>query len=282
MEALSETGVSWDQAVRTAVSDFVQHPAATGVAVGLQYFPLGGQAPLSCEADYATPAVELALLPENAPALVQSLDMGETAGSASTGPALQGAIDYMKLAAVERPYAMHTVVLVTAGLPTECEPADVSGLASIAAAAHVESPYVNTLVIALGSGLESLHELASAGSTEQAHLIAGGDVTEQVRNILLDLFTIGPGCVFELPLPPEGEELDVRRMSVQVVDVVSREWITIPSVNSPEDCALNGDEGWFLHDPVTPTRIELCAGTCTKMPGSDVQILFDCAPPPRP
>jgi hypothetical protein len=282
MQTLSETGVSWDQAVRTAVSEFVQHPAAAGRLVGLQYFPLGGQAPLSCEADYATPAVELAPLPENAPAVVQSLQMGEMGGGSPTGPALQGAIDYMKLAAVERQHAIHTVVLVTAGLPAECQPADVSGLASIAAAGLVESPYVSTLVIALGSALESLHELATAGSTEQAHLIAGGDVTEQVRNILVGSFTASPGCVFELPQPPEGEQFDLRGIYVQYANSVASDWITIPRVDSPEDCALNGDEGWFFDDPVTPSRIELCAGTCEKMPGSQVQILFGCTPQPTP
>src|SRR5260221_5875564 len=69
---------SWWQAAQQAVTSFVNDPRAAGMVpgqgtpamtVGLQFFPLGGIAPESCQANYEMPDVELGLLPCNASAL---------------------------------------------------------------------------------------------------------------------------------------------------------------------------------------------------------------------
>src|SRR5678815_2700402 len=82
----------WHQAT-AALSAFVDDPASSGLAVGLQYFPLIS----ACDpAGYAIPAIPIAALPGNAAAIKDSLASQTPFGETPTLPALRGAIEYAR------------------------------------------------------------------------------------------------------------------------------------------------------------------------------------------
>jgi hypothetical protein len=83
---------------------------------------------------------------------------------------LRGAIAHMKAWAPAHPGRRPGVVLVTDGFPTECDPQDITDIASIAAEGADNEPVVRTYVIGLnlGLGAAKLDELARAGRTGHA------------------------------------------------------------------------------------------------------------------
>jgi hypothetical protein len=169
---------TWWTVATNAIRMFLNDPAAAGTGVGLQYFPLGGIAPASCMADYATPEVEIAALPGNIGALTASLAMHEPIAFTPTAPALQGAIAHMKAWAPAHPGRVPAVVFVTDGFPTECDPQDIDDVAGIAASGVASAPVVRTFVIGLNLGLGGANYdvLANAGGTGHVMSI-NSDVT---------------------------------------------------------------------------------------------------------
>ena len=275
--AMGQSGTGYWEAARVGLSNFVQHPVADGINIGLQYFPLGGQAPASCLASYATPAVDIAALPDNAPAILESLAADAPAGSSPTGPALQGAIERMKAWRSLHNDRRGVIVLVTAGPPTECEPLDTAGLAVIASAG-LEDASVETFVVGLGPGLESLHEVAQAGGSYEARLITGDRMELQLESTLFQIVGRSAPCTLEVPLPPAGEAFPVGLVAVFFRPAGSTEQYEIPMLNNGAECPLAQDHGWFFDDPVAPTRMELCPGTCAQMPGKEIAMVFGCPP----
>lgn len=71
-------------------------------------------------------------------------------------------------------------------------------------------------------------------------------------------------CVYELPAPPAGEELDPLRVNVEYTPGGGGPSETIPNVGSYERCTA---EGWYYEgeDPAAPERIVLCPNTCRRL-----------------
>lgn len=84
-------------------------------------------------------------------------------------------------------------------------------------------------------------------------------------------------CTYDIPPPPEGENLDPNRVNF-VYTPSGGSPTTVPRVESEAACA--GGQGWYYDDPVFPTQILLCPATCTVL-GNDgegeVDIQFGCA-----
>jgi hypothetical protein len=269
------TGTWWAGAV-AGLTSFVRDPAAAGIGVGLQYFPLGGVAPASCTAAYSTPEIAIAALPANANALSASIASHSPTTFTPTGPALAGALAHMKSWASSHAGRAPAVVLVTDGLPTECEPQLIADIAILAKNAFETSPSVRTHVVGLnlGPGKENLDQIAKAGGTHRALFIDGGTVGASLASALLNAAKGDFSCTFPLPAPQMGR-LDPSLVNVQYTAVTQQG--TLFHVTTPGDCAASGGQGWYYDNALTPKQIILCPQACEQRPSRTYQVVLGCA-----
>ena len=69
-------------------------------------------------------------------------------------------------------------------------------------------------------------------------------------------------CVYEMPVPPAGEELDPGLVNIRYTPGGGSEEV-IPNVGSFDRCT---GEGWYYEgDPSDPERILLCPNTCRRL-----------------
>jgi hypothetical protein len=88
-------------------------------------------------------------------------------------------------------------------------------------------------------------------------------------------------CVWDIPDPPEGEELNPNGVEVQLT--VDGQLEELEKFDSAEAC---GDaDGWFFEpDNSNPVSVRVCPATCDIVQAADeakVDIVFGCAPPPE-
>ena len=71
-------------------------------------------------------------------------------------------------------------------------------------------------------------------------------------------------CVYEIPAPPDGEELDPLKVNVEYTPGGGGPVETIPNVGMFSRCT---GEGWYYEgeDPANPERIVLCPNTCRRL-----------------
>ncbi|HVU03932.1 MAG TPA: VWA domain-containing protein [Polyangiaceae bacterium] len=275
---------TWWDAMSAGFEAFVDATGAAGANVGVQYFPLGGIAPASCNAGYATPEVELGLLPGNATALKASVESHAPTGFTPTGPALSGAIAHMKTWAASHPGRAPMVALVTDGFPTECDPQQITDVAAIAEQGFTTDPVVRTFVVAmnLGGSASSMGQIAKAGGGS-VFTVDSGDLAAGLRDALLDVLTpppLGGSCDLPLPSPPSGQAIDPTKVNVVLgADATHPGEENVPRVSNVAECISGG--GWYYDDPVSPTKIDLCPATCAGLGGRSLSVLAYCGPTPR-
>ncbi len=84
-------------------------------------------------------------------------------------------------------------------------------------------------------------------------------------------------CVYDLPPPPPGEELDTGFVNIRYTPGGGTQE-TIPNVGSFDRCT---GEGWYYEgDPTDPERIVLCPNTCRRLEGDAagrVDLAVGCA-----
>jgi len=169
--------------VRSAVGEFLRAPQSAGMGIGIGFF---GYHPLVCSctscapADYATPAVSVGLLPQNADPVIAALAAVQPTGETPTGPALRGACQYAGVRRQAAPSRRVAILLVTDGLPEAplssakggCNPTLAD---AVAAAQQCLSDGVRTYVLGVGPALEALGQIAAAGGTTRAYLASTGE-----------------------------------------------------------------------------------------------------------
>lgn len=268
------SNTTWWDAVRQGITAFANDPVASGYSLGLQYFP-STAGPDSCQADYATPDVDIAMLPGNAPSIEQSLaaHVPLVGAGRPTGPALAGAIAHV--APLARPGRAPAAALITIGSPTECEPGSIAGLAAIADAAKNGAPAVWTTVITLGGAPD---DLARVGGGDPRFLsVPGGDVAKSVRDALVRMIHPPPppgACAFDLPTIEYRYVLDLARTKVTIYSLIGGEE-QVPRVESAADCDRNDGRGWYVDGDDTRQTIQLCYRSCADA-GSSIDIRFGC------
>jgi hypothetical protein len=285
----SSPPATWWTAAQHAFEAFVQDPAAAGIGVGIQFFPYKGSVEgpdpsvpsSSCNvANYETPEVEIGLLPGNAAALVGAIQAHAPTTFTPTAPALQGAIQHMQKWAGSHAGRQAAVVLVTDGFPTECDPQDPSLIAQIAQAAYEGSPRVLTYVVGFedaGAGsLTNLTQIARAGGTGAALLIAGGDISRQFVQALLGVTRSPAPCEFTLP-PPTTPPLDFGHLWMRYAPLGSGVPEVIPYVAALADCGTSSG-GWYFDAPSAPTKILTCPQTCRQFAAATISVLYGCKP----
>jgi len=310
------SSTKWET-VKGALTNFLQQPTATGIGVGIQYFPIstglmcplvpfcttnancgpaacgpcvpplpglpgvcqGSTAGDSCvAADYATPDVPIAPLPAVATALINSMGAHGPTGGTPTSAALQGAIDYAKKWATQNP--SHTVITVfaTDGQPSGCDE-DLSHINAIAAAGVNGSPSIKTFVIGVGSSLTSMNGIAAAGGTNAAYLIdANAGAGDEFLQAMNDIRGSALSCGYLIPQPPPGEMIDYNAINVQYTPTGGMPTL-MPRVDGPVACPTDGF-AWYYDNASPPTQILLCDSTCSQISKDStgqVDVLVGCA-----
>jgi hypothetical protein len=275
-------------AVRAAVGQFLQDPDSAGVGVGIGYF---GTQPLSCActscnaADYATPAVPIAVLPGAAPAVIASLARQAPTGETPTGAALRGACTYANGAKQAQPGHNVVILLVTDGVPQApltsqaggCNPtlADATAAASSCFASGAQ---IRTYVLGVGPSLSNLDQIAAAGGTGRAHLVESGGaagVLEALGAIRKDAMI---PCSLEIPRGASGSAaVDPNTVNVVYADA-SCTLTTLVNVRTSAGCDPQRG-GWYYDDPARPASIQLCGASCAAVaaPGAQLRISVGCS-----
>jgi hypothetical protein len=278
----SNPPTTWWASAQAAFTSFAQDPAAAGTGVGLQFFPYGGSiAPNSCNVDsYATPEVEVGLLPGNAAALVAAVQRHAPTTFTPTAAALQGAINHMKQWGPAHPGRQPVVVLLTDGYPTECDPQDPSLIAQIAKRAYDELPRVLTYIVGFesGGGLDNMGLISRAGGGGEPILISGGDIRQQFVQAMLAMMRAKLPCEFDIPSTgPAGQPVDVSRIWMRYASITSTTPVVIAHVADAGACGATGG-GWYFDSSSAPTKMIACPQTCSAYAGGIVIMDFGCRP----
>jgi hypothetical protein len=244
----------------------------------------------SCNApDYSTPAVPIQPLPGAASAVTSWLATLQPQGNTPTAAALQGAIDGAKAYASANPGHTVVAVLATDGIPDECMPTSIAGVAQIAAGGVSGTPSIKTFAIGVfapndvSSGTAALNQIAYAGGTGQAFIVdtTTQNVEQQFAAALNAIRGASLPCDYAVPVPDAGTP-DYGDINVQYT-AGNGQASVLPYVETAANCDPTKG-GWYYDvDPAeggTPTKILLCGASCTTVKGDSkgrIDIVLGCA-----
>jgi hypothetical protein len=306
MDEMGTTASKWEEAT-SALTSFVEDPASEGIDVAIQYFhPTGGtgQEADECDgAEHATPAVPMGPLPDQAPAIVDSLRSTRTALNTPTGGALTGATKYCDTFQTEHPDEKCVVILVTDGEPHGCglsaicadtrqpecvDPNSASVLTPIAADGLTKGVVTFTVGMAGVSedGFTLLDQVAIAGgsdctpgapgdeacdvsTTGAAGLLAAlNAIRDSVTVVETHTETVTTTEIVPLPcewtLPEPPKGSTLDPMLVNV-NIVDTTTTPATYVPSAEDCQLASGPAWYYDNPEAPTKMYVCPATCALL-----------------
>jgi hypothetical protein len=238
-----------------------------------------------CDASiYATPAVPISALPNNA--LSMSINSKQPEGNTPTSAALQGAIDRAKQQKMANPTHEVVSVLFTDGVPTACDPTDPGMVAAIAGGGYNGSPSIKTFVIGVFApgeqdGPMTVNQIASQGGTKNAFVIdTSQDVTKAFLDALKEIRGSALACEYKIPAPKQGETLDYGKVNVEYTPPNGQPE-PIPYVETASKCDPQTG-GWYYDavpsSTVSPTKIVMCDQTCSqfKTASGAVDIRLGC------
>jgi hypothetical protein len=173
------------------------------------------------------------------------------------------------------------VLLITDGEPEPppsgmcgaVDPLDAKAIDGIAATALAQYG-VKTFVVGLpGVNVGFANDLAKAGGTDSAIVIANVDVQKQFQAALAKVRGEGLGC--EFPLPPQA---DGKMYSYDQVNVRYTTGAGMAQDLSRSPGCKSG-MGWDYDDPAKPTKVVLCSSVCdaVKADGlAKVDVVLGC------
>ena len=280
------------EGMRRAVEGFVtdEEVKEKEIRMGINFFShTGGFTPdIDCDINnYTDPSVlgvPMGSVKDEAhgQAILDAMDAIVPGGQTPTMPALQGALQYAKhFNATSGQGRAQAVVLVTDGLPTQCqETLSVPEIAEKAAEAYLTEPSVRTFVVGIGPALSNLHQIARNGGTHEAYLIEEGDAVAQFVDALKKISLSAWTCEFGIPSAPHpGEQIDFDTVRMRYTpdlhqpDVVQE----IPFLSSPSGC-MESSGGWFYDNPEAPSKVAVCPCTCSLIRVGFVDVQYGCLP----
>jgi hypothetical protein len=253
--------------VRSAVNDFLVSPDSAGINVGIGYFGYFPSGNTSCNPDdYSQAAVPIGLLPDNAPAIANSLNSISPVGETPTGAAIRGACAYAQGWRNQNPGFNVVTLLVTDGVPETpvSRNCDANLPDAENAAGECQQAGVPTYVLGVGANLDNLSRLAQAGGTGDAYLVgAGQDVTGAVLAALNQIRdSASVPCDFAIPPPPSGQQLDPNLVNVTYKDPNGSDHL-IRGVVDAGGCGADG--GWHYDNNANPQLVQLCPASCNDV-----------------
>ena len=280
-------------AATSALTSFFQSPSSAGLGVALRFFPEDGCDNVTCNAAACgTPLVPLGrLLSSSAPADTQEQALvsvssskmpapNEIMGGGGTplAPALSGAESWATNYLGQKPGERVAVVLVSDGEVNGCNE-DAAAMAKIVAAGHAAG--VDTFAIGLAGYFEAqMNALAQAGGTGQAFFIGKTNVQADLLTALQTIQTKQVSCTLAMPQAAPGEVVDPMLVNVDYTSGGGMAGL-LGQVQNAAGCSAAG--GWYYNDPVAPTQITLCPGTCATVqadPVAKIDIILGCQTEP--
>lgn len=238
----------------------------------------------TCEGrDYAVPAVPVAILPEAAGPIIESLEGHWPNGFTPTSAALQGLEAQATAHLAANPSHAVVAVLVTDGLPSHCD-TNINRISELSAKALEAG--IKTYVIGVFAPSEeataraNLDKIAAAGGTEQAFLInTNQSVTQAFVQALNTIRGSGLPCEFPLPVPEAGSTPDYDAVNVQL-NRSTGEAVVIPNVPNAAACGTGGGWHYDVERGGKPSKVVLCKATCDRAKsdqgGATVDIVQGC------
>jgi hypothetical protein len=287
--SMTEDDDRWTPTTK-ALKKFVAESQVAGMGVALQYFPLGPDDDVKCEADtYAKPAVEMQPLPGNAQPIIDSIDAhyftkdnccdAPEHDGTPTRPAMEGVAAYMRAWVTAHSDRAGVILLATDGEPSPvCDDNGIDEVSEVIADASKGDPAIPTYVIGIGHE-DKLEELAEAGDTGLSALIVDGtgvDTESDLLDALGEIRGEALPCDFELP---QGEDVDPLKVNIQR-SIGSAAAVNLVHVQAKADCKAVDRPAWYYDDRDDPTRVILCPKTCDEVvsdPSSSIQIVLGCA-----
>lgn len=264
-------GLKW-MTVTSALTTFFNDPASNGIGAGMLFFPYSAW---DCDLDhYKTLTVPTDVLPANAFALTNSFVPDAMGAGTPTYPALEGTL--MQATAYQDAHPTHKVIVILAtdGDPNGCDNSipDIAGLASSA----LNYDGVHTYVIGVpGATIANLDQIALAGGTMSAY-----DNTNDITlffSTISQIRTVGLGCDFEIPPPPDTEQLNPDEVNFSYTPKGTGMPAVLPRATDLAGC--NGQPGWYYDNNTAPTEITLCPASCATVQADSsakVSVLFGC------
>lgn len=277
-------GDKWESA-KAGLTAFVNSARFAGVRVALRFFPRDADTVPACDQfAYMNPLVPFGPLPENAPAILEAIEAESPDGlSTPVYPALGGALLMGSEVAKNNPGQASAVLLVTDGQPQgpadRCgavdpeDPAAIAALARAGAAGVSGLPPVRTFVIGLpGVDQRIAHQIAAAGGTDAAVLVASTNTAVEFQNALAKVTGQALPCEYELPSQVAGGLVSFRDVNVLfALDGAPQQIL-------PQRPGCDGP-GWRYDDPDRPTALTLCPAACDAAKSASsarIQILLGC------
>jgi hypothetical protein len=238
--------------------------------------------------DYQHPAAPIAPLPGNEALLVQVIGARTISGGTPTGPAVKGALAFLRTHQSAHPDHRLALLLVTDGLPSSCTPVGPSDIAKDIRAAAMTTPAIPTYAIGvfapneIAQGRMALQQFASAGGTSTPFVLtATGDLSQKLQDALNQIrgATQLP-CELAIPPARAGGSLDYLTVNLTWKGTAGAPE-TVPYVEAADRCdPVRG--GWYYDvRPAagTPSRIIVCETTCRRFqddPAANVSVAIGC------
>ena len=281
-----DRALKWEPVV-AAIRSFTSDTSSTGVFASLTFFPAEDD---RCEVDnYTQPEVNFTALPSaafnDAIEEVTPENEGDWRGGTPTMAVLKGTIEYVEEQMSEDPHAAYAIVLVTDGMPQDCddEEDDIENVASVAAEVADRIP---TYVIGVANpitdeepeppdSVKNLQLIAEQGKTGEAFLIDTGNPEQTsvaFREVIDTIRGNSLTCNITIPEPPEGQTFDQNLVNV----TATSNGQPLPLGYSP-DCGAA--DAWRYDDEAAPSVIELCPNVCAKIqqdPTATLDVEFGC------
>jgi Mg-chelatase subunit ChlD len=265
-------------AATAAIAAFVEDPSTAGLAIGLQYLPLGND---DCTVgDYAKPAVPVRLLPGNASAIEASLARTQPDGETPMVPALKGVMEYARALLIGDPTRTVAISLITDGQPEKCDPL-IQDVAAVAASGASGNPPVLTFVTALEDDLfaQGLDTVAAAGGSGRAIRVSTpATAAQQLVDSFTTLRETGRQCRFAVPTAgdaqPTAADITVSLRATSTSPPRDASYVASAS-------ACSGGDAFWVDDPTKPAWVTLCPASCARVhaaPATHVEVTAGCGP----
>lgn len=266
-------GMKWP-GTKNALTTFWNDPASAKIGAGIVYFPNDYPKPCIPE-DYQNLAVPIAPLPANAFNLINSMPENATGQSTPTYGALKGALQVATAYKDAHPKHKVIVVLATDGGPNACGSTTIDDIAALAKSARNYNGVLTYVIAVNGADVNSINKIAVGGGTGATY-----DVTNDINEFaakMEDIRGAQLGCEFEIPLPPNGMDVDPDKVNFSYTPQGMGEAKIILRADDLADC--NDKPGWYYDSNSSPSKIILCPASCTTVQAdtsAKVEVLFGC------
>jgi hypothetical protein len=285
-KAWHDKTLKWDPVVK-ATNAFFAAPSSAGITASLTFFPSASKSTTTkCSAsEYTTPDVAMTMLPSPlfsaAITKVTPATKLDWRGGTPTVAVMHGSATFVESYRKTHEGGRYAVVLVTDGYPEGCTGADDINLVANEAKKALANDQ-QTFVIGVANPklpgapdtVSNLHQIAAAGGTKEAVLIATEDpaATASAFGAAIDLIRKAAiSCSVAIPSTESGADFDKRAVIVHYDSGTK-------STQLSYDTSCSGSNGWHYDNVDAPTQIELCKSACdTVRADSNAKLSVDFA-----